>query len=57
MADYEAILASMVTENAARAGRAWEPDTPEQAADRAEITEALLGEQLAIIAGTRRSDG
>ena len=53
VADYEAILASLVAENASRAVQ-WEPDTPEQAADRAEITEALFDEQAAIM--TRGDD-
>jgi len=48
VAAYEATLATLVAENAARAV-SWEPDTPEQAADRAEITEALFGEQAAVM--------
>jgi hypothetical protein len=52
MADYEAILAALVAENDARADRTWEPDTPEYAAERTEITEALLDGQLAIMART-----
>lgn len=49
---YEAILAGLAADNAARADRNWEPDTPEYAAGRTEITEALLDEQLAIITRT-----
>lgn len=45
---YEARLAALIADNAARGGD-WTPDTPEQAADRREIAEALLDEQLRVI--------
>lgn len=49
VATYEAILTALVIENDLRAVP-WEPDTPEQAANRAEITEALLDDQAAVMA-------
>lgn len=53
VATYEAILTGLATESAWQAGP-WEPDTPDQATDRAEVTEALFGEQAAIM--TRGED-
>lgn len=50
---YEDILGELTAENAP-AEATWEPDTPESAAERAEITEALAAEQWAVIA--RRED-
>ena len=46
---YEATLAQLTAENDAREGMTWAPDTPEQAADRRETTEALLDEQPAVL--------
>jgi hypothetical protein len=53
VATYEAVLNALLTESEWYSGT-WEPDTPEQTADRAAITEALLDAQAAVI--TRDDD-
>jgi hypothetical protein len=51
---YGVILDRLLAENAARTDATWEPDTPEYAAERAEITLAFLDAELAVI--TRDED-
>ncbi len=51
---YEARLARLAAENAAQTDAPWQPDTPEYAAGRREISEGLLDAQLEVL--TRDED-